>query len=70
MKLGIAPFHFWVPQIYGGVSNFILLILLILPKLVLFFLFIKIYIIVFKYLDYFLSDFFLIVSVLSLFLVP
>lgn len=69
MKLGIVPFHFWMPQIYNGTSNFILLILLILPKLVLFFLFFKIYLIVFSFLDNFLYTFFLIISFFSLFTV-
>lgn len=33
IKLGVAPFHVWVPEIYNGVSNIVLLILLTLPKI-------------------------------------
>lgn len=35
IKLGVAPFHVWVPEIYNGVSNIVLLILLTLPKIAL-----------------------------------
>jgi len=48
-KLGLAPFHFWVPQVYEGAPNFVTLILLTLPKFVLFILFIKLYLFVFKF---------------------
>lgn len=46
-KLGIAPFHFWVPGIYDSVFAIITLILLILPKLVFFLFFIKIFYFIF-----------------------
>merc|ERR1712115_16340 len=60
IKLGLAPFHFWVPQIYDGAPNLITLILLILPKFVLFLLFIKLYFFVFKFLTgFFFSNFFI-----------
>jgi NADH-quinone oxidoreductase subunit N len=49
IKLGLAPFHFWVPQIYSGAPNFIMLILLSLPKFVLILVFIKLYFFVFSF---------------------
>src|SRR5690606_4331344 len=41
IKLGIAPFHFWTPDIYEGASNILNLILLTLPKIILISLLIK-----------------------------
>jgi NADH-quinone oxidoreductase subunit N len=35
VKLGVAPFHFWTPDIYEGTSNIVNLILLTLPKIIL-----------------------------------
>lgn len=49
IKLGIAPFHFWIPQVYKGTPHIVTLILLLLPKFVLFFLFIKLYLFIFKF---------------------
>jgi len=67
IKLGLAPFHFWVPQIYDGAPNLITLILLILPKFVLFLLFIKLYFFVFKFLTGFFFQIFLLNVSLSFF---
>lgn len=58
-----------MPQIYDGVSSFIMLILLTAPKFILFALFIKLYLFVFKNFTNILSDFFLINAIFSLFLV-
>jgi len=33
IKLGIAPFHFWVPQVYSNSSSIITLFFLLLPKI-------------------------------------
>lgn len=49
IKLGIAPFHFWIPQVYKGTPHLVTLILLILPKFVLFLLFVKLYLFIFKF---------------------
>lgn len=57
IKIGIAPFHFWVPQIYEGAPHFVTLILLILPKFVLFILFVKLYFFIFKFLNNILCEF-------------
>jgi len=67
IKLGLAPFHFWVPQIYDGAPNLVTLILLILPKFILFLLLIKLYFFVFKFLNNFLFQFFLFNVCLSFF---
>merc|ERR1711862_76196 len=49
MKIGLAPFHFWIPQIYSGAPNIITLILLVLPKFGFFILFMKLYYYVFTF---------------------
>ena len=66
IKLGLAPFHFWVPQIYEGAPNFVTLVLLVLPKFVLFVLFIKLYLFVFKFVHQILFQVICINVVLSL----
>jgi len=47
IKLGLAPFHFWVPQIYEGSPNIVMLVLLTLPKFILFIIFLKLHTFVF-----------------------
>lgn len=37
-KIGVAPFHLWMPEAYQSASFFALLYLLVLPKILLFFL--------------------------------
>ena len=37
-KIGVAPFHLWMPEAYQSASFFVLLYLLVLPKILLFFL--------------------------------
>lgn len=32
-KLGVAPFHIWVPEVYEGAPSLVVLILLTLPKI-------------------------------------
>ena len=66
VKLGLAPFHFWVPQIYEGAPSFVTLILLVLPKFVLFILFFKLYIFVFKFIHQILFQVIFINVILSL----
>lgn len=61
IKLSIAPFHFWTPQIYNGIPYFVLLIILILPKLTLFIFFLKF---ILLFLIFF--NFFIIISFLQL----
>lgn len=46
-KLGIAPFHFWIPGIYENAPTLITLIFLILPKFIFFCLFIKFFYFIF-----------------------
>jgi NADH-quinone oxidoreductase subunit N len=52
-KLGIAPFHIWVPDIYDGAPLIIFLILLTLPKINFFIFLIKlIYFIFYEFINY------------------
>ncbi|MBV36175.1 MAG: hypothetical protein CMP47_12110 [Rickettsiales bacterium] len=67
IKLGIAPFHFWVPQIYDGAPNFITLILLTVPKFVLFIVFMKLYLFVFGFLNVFYIEVLWVLVILSFF---
>jgi NADH-quinone oxidoreductase subunit N len=46
-KLSIAPFHIWLPDVFDGSSKFIVSIFSLLPKMSLFFLLYKIYILIF-----------------------
>jgi NADH-quinone oxidoreductase subunit N len=46
-KLGIAPFHIWVPDIYEGAPTIVILILLTLPKITLFIFLIKLFYFIF-----------------------
>ena len=66
IKLGLAPFHFWVPQVYEGAPNFVTLILLTLPKFVLFIIFIKLYLFVFNIISQTFFQIFCINIILSL----
>ena len=68
IKLGLAPFHFWVPQIYSGVPNIITLVLLTLPKFGLFIVFMKLYLFVFKFIYIIFFDKICLIVILSLLL--
>lgn len=67
IKIGIAPFHFWIPQVYKGAPFFVTLILLLLPKFVLFFLFLKLDLFIFKLLHQTFIQTIILNGVLSLF---
>lgn len=36
LKLGLAPFHMWLPDVYEGAPTFIILFFIIFPKIILF----------------------------------
>lgn len=55
-KIGLAPFHFWVPDIYEGSSFFTMLILLLLVKSGYFFVFLRLLSDIFLFEGYFLLD--------------
>lgn len=64
-KLSIAPFHFWLPDVFDGSSRLIISIFGILPKFSLFFLFFKLCSVVFSQFFLFLQFFFIFFIVLS-----
>ena len=57
-KLGVAPFHWWVPEVYVGAPVLITLLFSYLPKLTLIFIFFKLYIYIFFFFNYILNLFF------------
>lgn len=65
-KLGAAPFHYWIPDIYEGVPTIITTIFMILPKIGLICAMIKFYILVFG--NYFNMWFplFIIIGIISI----
>jgi NADH-quinone oxidoreductase subunit N len=66
VKMGIAPFHMWVPDVYEGSTTIITMYLVIIPKLGLFFLFMKLSVGVFYEIKVVLLPFFVLVAILSL----
>jgi NADH-quinone oxidoreductase subunit N len=46
-KIGVVPFHMWIPDVYEGAPTIITALMSILPKLVFFFIFVKLHYIVF-----------------------
>jgi len=67
IKLGIAPFHKWVPDVYDGVPLFVTFIFSILPKIVLLFFFFKVWsLLLFIGENYFLVNFLSTIFLLSI----
>lgn len=62
-KLGVAPFHIWVPDIYEGAPTIVTFILLTLPKITLIIFLIKLFYFIF----YFFSYYFTILVFLTIF---
>ena len=65
-KLGVAPFHWWIPEIYEGASVVVTLFFSVVPKLSLIVILYKLYIYILVYLNFFFNYFFLVLSLLSL----
>lgn len=75
-KLGMFPFHFWIPNVYEGVPTIITAIFSIIPKIGIFGIFLKLYFDFFiKFLvpnnpifgiDFFFLEYLLIVSIFSI----
>jgi len=57
-KLGVAPFHWWIPEVYEGAPIAIILFFSIIPKLSLILILYKLYIYILIYLNFFFSFFF------------
>lgn len=64
-KLSIAPFHFWLPDVFDGSSRLIICVFGVLPKFSLFFLFFKLCSVVFSKFFLFLQFFFIFFVILS-----
>ena len=65
-KLGVAPFHWWVPEVYEGAPIIVTLFFAIIPKISLLIILYKFFFFVLIYLNFFYYFFFFIVSFLSL----
>lgn len=65
-KLGIAPFHWWVPEVYEGAPLVVTLFFIVVPKISLVFLLVKLYNYIFINFIEIFSDFFLICTIFSL----
>jgi NADH-quinone oxidoreductase subunit N len=66
IKLGVAPFHFWIPDVYEGSLIPVTLYFATVQKLVTFIIFLRLFLIVFSNLFYLIQPFFLICSFLSM----
>jgi len=65
-KLGGAPFHWWIPDVYSGSPTIVTMFFSLMPKLVYVFIFLKLFL-VFFFFDYnFINFLFIIVGLLSL----
>lgn len=67
-KVGAAPFHFWVPDVYTGSSVSIAAFFALVPKLAGWIVLVKLSVYCLTYMSTFFSDFFIISSFLSLFI--
>jgi NADH-quinone oxidoreductase subunit N len=67
-KLGIAPFHWWVPEVYEGAPLVVTLFFIVVPKVSLVFLLVKLYNYIFINFIEIFSAFFLICTIASLIL--
>ena len=67
-KIGSAPFHFWLPDVYEGSPNNITTLFAILPKISFFGILIRLHFDIFKDLSYFFINFFYILALLSMFI--
>lgn len=65
-KLGVAPFHWWIPEVYEGASVVVTLFFSIIPKLSLILILYKLYIYIIIYISFFFNFFFFFVCLLSL----
>ena len=65
-KLGAAPFHFWLPDVYEGAPNNISSFFAIVPKIAFIGIFIRLFFDVFLSISYFFELFFYIISLLSM----
>lgn len=67
-KIGAAPFHMWLCDVYEGSLTSVTLFFAIVPKLVLFYLFLKVFFVVFLSQQIFWGNLFLVSGFLSVFI--
>ena len=65
-KIGVAPFHFWLPDVYEGAPNNITAFFAIVPKIAFIGILIRFFFDIFSDISFFFEDFFLITSLLSM----
>nr|YP_009167048.1 NADH dehydrogenase subunit 2 [Pythium insidiosum]BAS30609.1 NADH dehydrogenase subunit 2 [Pythium insidiosum] len=65
-KIGVAPFHFWLPDVYEGAPNNITAFFAIVPKIAFIGLLIRFFFDTFYHISFFFESFFLIASFLSM----
>ena len=65
-KIGAAPFHFWLPDVYEGAPNNISSFFAIVPKIAFIGILIRIFFEIFFYISFFFEIFFYIVAFLSM----
>jgi NADH-quinone oxidoreductase subunit N len=64
----VAPFHWWVPEVYEGASILVTLYFAIIPKLSLIIILYKIYINILIYVNFVFNSFFFFISFITLFI--
>ena len=67
-KIGAAPFHFWLPDVYEGSPNNITAFFAIVPKISFIGILIRFYFDIFSDISFFFEIFFYIISILSMFI--
>jgi proton-translocating NADH-quinone oxidoreductase chain N len=65
-KLGIAPFHIWLPDVYEGAPTIIMAFMSIIPKIVILFVILKLYLNIFFFFNFIWHYIFIFLSLLSI----
>lgn len=67
-KIGVAPFHFWLPDVYEGAPNNITAYFAIVPKIAFIGILIRFFFDIFFFISFFFNFFFYIITLLSMFI--
>ena len=67
-KLGLVPFHMWLPDVYEGSSLLVMFFLITIPKLIFVFTLIKIFFLSLNFFMLYFVNLFLIIGILSIFI--
>ena len=65
-KIGAAPFHFWLPDVYEGAPNNITSFFAIVPKIAFIGILIRFFFDIFYHISFFFESFFYIIAILSM----